>query len=74
MTMGELLFYAGAALLVVTVLLAVLFLLRRPKYVPEGATAQTERLPGSSGHMGTEGKETVVLEEETVLLEKEAGR
>ena len=35
MTTGELVFYSGVGLLAFTVLLAVIFLIKRPKYVPE---------------------------------------
>lgn len=50
MTPGELLFYGGAALLALTVLLAIVFLIARPKYRPEAGTydggdpGQTQRL------------------------------
>ena len=37
MTTGQLLFYGGAALLGLTVLLAIIFLIKKPKYVPESA-------------------------------------
>lgn len=35
MTTGELVFYSGVGLLVFTLLLAVIFLIKRPQYVPE---------------------------------------
>lgn len=35
MTTGELVFYSGVGLLAFTLLLAVVFLIKRPKYVPE---------------------------------------
>lgn len=44
MTTGQMLFMAGAVLLVLTAVLAVVFLIRRPKYVPESAA-----LEGSAG-------------------------
>ena len=37
MTIGQLLFYGGAALLGLTVLLAVIFSIKKPKYTPESA-------------------------------------
>lgn len=37
MTTGQLLFYGGAALLGLTVLLAIIFILKKPKYTPESA-------------------------------------
>lgn len=37
MTIGQLLFYGGAALLGLTVLLAVIFIIKKPKYTPETA-------------------------------------
>ena len=39
MTTGQLLFYAGAALLGLTVILLIIFLIKRPKYQPEGAAS-----------------------------------
>lgn len=49
MTAGQLMFYAGIALLVLTVLLAVIFLVKKPMYDPERAayspgTSQTQKL------------------------------
>lgn len=38
MTTGQLLFYGGAALLGLTVLLAIIFIIKKPKYTPETAT------------------------------------
>ncbi len=37
MTTGQLLFYGGVALLVLTVILAVIFIIAKPKYVPQTA-------------------------------------
>ena len=37
MSTGQLVFYSGAALLAVTILLAVVFLIRKPVYTPEKA-------------------------------------
>lgn len=37
MTTGQLLFYGGAALLGLTIILAIIFLIKRPKYTPESA-------------------------------------
>lgn len=37
MTTGQLLFYGGAALLGLTVILAIIFIIKKPKYVPESA-------------------------------------
>ena len=45
MTTGELVFYSGVGLLIVTLLLAVVFLIKRPRYVPE----QLSHLPGGTG-------------------------
>ena len=50
MTPGELLFYGGAALLGLTVILAIVFLIAKPKYKPElgtydgGDPGRTQRL------------------------------
>ena len=50
MTTGQMVFYSGAGLLVLTVLLAVFFAVKKPKYVPENAAhvsagpQQTEQL------------------------------
>lgn len=45
MTTGELVFYSGVGLLIFTLLLAVVFLIKRPKYVPE----QLGHLPDGTG-------------------------
>lgn len=37
MTTGQLLFYSGAALLGLTVILAIIFIIKKPKYIPESA-------------------------------------
>lgn len=37
MTTGQILFYGGAALLGLTVLLAIIFIIKKPKYTPESA-------------------------------------
>lgn len=49
MTNGQLIFYMGIALLIVTVILVVIFALKKPKYVPEsaayiGGNANTQKL------------------------------
>ena len=49
MTTGEIIFYAGAALLVLTIILAVVFAIKKPQYKPENAAyivsdAGTQRL------------------------------
>ena len=45
MTTGELVFYSGVGLLIFTLLLAVVFRIKRPRYVPE----QLSHLPGGTG-------------------------
>lgn len=45
MTTGELVFYSGVGLLAFTLLLAVIFLIKRPKYVPESLS----HIPEGSG-------------------------
>lgn len=37
MTTGQMMFYSGAGLLVLTVLLAVFFAVKKPEYIPENA-------------------------------------
>lgn len=47
MSTGQILFYAGVALLIVTVILAVFFFVKKPQYTPEGVVSgpnQTQRL------------------------------
>lgn len=46
MTTGEVIFYSGLGLLGVTALLAILFWLKKPQYIPENA-AYEERSPGT---------------------------
>lgn len=54
MSTGQLVFYGGAALLAVTILLAVVFLIRKPVYTPEKAVydgaAQNRTQPFRSGY------------------------
>lgn len=50
MTTGQLLFYGGAALLGLTVLLAIIFLIVKPKYTPESA-AYAGPDPGRTGSL-----------------------
>lgn len=38
MTTGQILFYGGTALLALTVVLAIIFIIVKPKYKPEGGT------------------------------------
>ena len=45
MTTGQLLFYGGVALLGLTVILAIIFIIKKPKYAPE-STAYAEADPG----------------------------
>jgi len=53
MTTGQLIFYSGLALLGLTVLLAIIFIVKKPKYQPENAVyesaeaRQTQRLRNS---------------------------
>ena len=39
---GQILFYSGAALLVLTIILAVVFIIKKPRYVPENAVYGNE--------------------------------
>ena len=86
MSTGQLVFYGGAALLAVTILLAVVFLIRKPVYTPEKAVydgaAQNRTQPFRSGYptdpltvrRDTPEKkveETLPLAEETIPLTQE---
>ena len=47
LTRGEIVFYAGVALLVVTVLLGIIFLIKKPRYIPsayQGGPEEEARL------------------------------
>lgn len=50
MTTGQLIFYSGVALLVLTAIVTIIFLVKKPKYIPENAvyqnaeSGQTQRL------------------------------
>ncbi len=50
MTTGQLIFYSGVALLGLTVILAIIFIIKKPKYIPESAvydsmaSGKTQRL------------------------------
>lgn len=50
MTTGQIIFYSGVALLVLTIILTIVFIIMKPKYVPENAvyagadTGRTQRL------------------------------
>ena len=37
MTKGQLIFFSGVALLVLTIILAIIFIIRKPKYIPGNA-------------------------------------
>ena len=50
MTTGQLLFYGGAVLLGLTVLLAIIFIIKKPKYTPESA-AYAEADPGRTNSL-----------------------
>lgn len=84
MTLGQLLFWGGAGLLGLTVILAVVFLIKKPKYVPSKAAYEssgetqrlrngypTDRLTIRRDEPTKHVPETIRLEEETVKLEKE---
>lgn len=84
MTTGQLLFYAGIALLALTVILAVIFLIKKPVYCPEnaiyaGSTGQTQKLrngyPTDRLTIRREQKairpDTAILNEGTERLNKE---
>ena len=86
MSTGQLVFYGGAALLAVTILLAVVFLIRKPVYTPEKAVydgaAQNRTQPFRSGSPTDpltvrrdtpekKAEETLPLAEETVPLTQE---
>lgn len=78
MTQGQLLFYSGVALLVLTVLLAVLFVIKRPKYNPGSTDAQPDGGRRSTGEgtaahsAASAGPEaTEVLQGETTELLRE---
>ena len=45
MTTGQLIFYSGVALLVLTAIVTIIFLVKKPKYIPENTeSGQTQRL------------------------------
>lgn len=72
MTQGQLLFYSGAALLVLTVLLAVLFVIKRPKYNPGSTDAQPDGGGTAAHSAASAGPEaTEVLQGETTELLRE---
>lgn len=53
LTVGEMLYYGGFALAAVTVLLALIFLIFRPKYKPESATyVVKEKVKSKTGKTG----------------------
>lgn len=83
MTIGQLLFYGGAALLGLTVLLAIIFIVKKPKYTPESAASAgtdpgrtqnlrngypTDRMTGSGAPVQPAATETIRQSQETVLL------
>ena len=47
MSTGQMLFYGGIALLGVTVLLAIFFLVKKPRYTPESAFGRDGEIPGT---------------------------
>ena len=50
MTTGQLVFYSGILLLCLTLIIAIIFILKKPNYTPENAgyrTAKTSQIPNS---------------------------
>ena len=76
MTTGQLIFYSGIVLLVLTIIVAIVFLIKKPKYVAENAANESvesgdTRLLWNSYLTGYEtirrdsiGAKTVILDEE----------
>ena len=50
MTVGEMMFCGGVALLGLTVLLAIVFAIRKPKYKPQNLTAEAVTEPVRNGY------------------------
>lgn len=71
MTTGQMVFYSGVGLLVLTIIVALVFLIRRPKYIPEkavygeAASNVTQRLRNSYP------TERVTIRRETVPADRE---
>jgi len=49
MTTGQILFYSGIALLALTIILAIIFIIKKPKYTPESAAYDTSALERTQG-------------------------
>jgi len=69
MSMGQIVFYCGAGLLALTVILAIIFIIVKPKYKPENAVAAAAIPQKKKKAAPIENNETVLLNRETQLLD-----
>lgn len=76
MTTGQMVFYSGVGLFILTIIVALVFLIRRPKYIPEKAvygaavSNATQRLRnGYPTEQVTIRRETVPADRETQATE-----
>lgn len=67
MTMGQLMFGGGAALLVIAIVLAIIFARKRPQYEPEGVMREVQ--PDSTQRLRNAYPTEEVTVQETELLE-----
>lgn len=78
MTTGQMVFYSGVGLLVLTILLGIFFMIKKPQYIPEQAgyvpvgPNQTQKLRnGYPTDPVTKGKHIPSVQQGTELLEQE---
>lgn len=74
MTMGQLMFGGGAALLVIAIVLAIIFARKRPQYEPEGVMREvqpdnTQRLRNAYPTEEVTAQETELLEDKPAATE-----
>lgn len=70
MTMGQLMFGGGAALLVIAIVLAIIFARKRPQYEPEGVMREVQ--PDSTQRLRNAYPTEEVTAQETELLDDAA--
>jgi len=66
MSMGQLVFYCGAGLLALTIVLTIIFIVVKPKYKPESPATV---IPDKKKKAAAESNETVLLHHETEIME-----
>ena len=73
MTTGQMMFYAGAGLLGLTVLLAIVFAIKKPKYQPQNLTGESVTAPMRNGYPTQEVTREAEAAGTTEFMEEQPG-